>query len=124
MTRALLAMAVLVTLAAPAAAEDHLVSPQAAQAQLLASESARASDLAAVDAFVASAEATAALAQLGVDASAVRGALPALSDAELSELAARTAALQTDPVAGALSRQVIWIGVIALAAIILIIAIA
>ena len=123
MTRSLLTLAVLSALAVPAAAE-HLVSPQAAQAQLLARESARASDLAAVDAFIASADGQRALGTLGVEAGAVRAALPTLSDSDLAELAARTAALQTDPVAGALSREVIWISAIALAAIILIILIA
>jgi hypothetical protein len=124
MNRPLLTLAVLSALAVPAAADEHLVTPQAAQAQLLARESARARDLAAVDAFVASADGQRALGTLGVQARTVRAALPALSDAELAELAGRTAALQTDPVAGALSREVIWIGAIALAAIILIILIA
>jgi hypothetical protein len=58
-----------------------------------------------------------------VDPSAVQRALPTLSDSELSDLAARANALQTDPVA-ALDKQVIWIGAIALAAIIIIIIVA
>ena len=124
MNRSLLALAVLAVLAVPAIAEDHLVTTQTAQQQLLAAESARARDLEAVDSFVASTEGASALATLGVDSSAVRAALPALSDADLGELAARTAALQADPVAGAISREVLYIGAIALAAIILIILIA
>ena len=125
MNRFLLALAVLAALAVPAVADEHLVNPQAAQQQLLAAESARTRDLAAVDAFVASAQGMSALATLGVDSSTVRAALPVLSDAELAELAARTADLQSDPVAGlTVSRQVLYIGAIALAAIILIILIA
>jgi hypothetical protein len=118
---ALIALAVA---AGPAWAGEHLVGPEAARQQLLDAGAARSRDLAAVEAFVASPQGSAALARFGVDSSAVRGALPGLSDAELSDLAARTAALQADPVAGALSRQTIYIGAIALAAIILIIIIA
>ena len=124
MTRSLLTLTALAALAIPAAAADHVVSAQAAEQQLLSAESARSRDLLAVDSFVASPDGAAALAALGMDASGVRSALATLSDAELSELAARSAALQADPVAGAVSRQVIYIGAIALAAIILIILIA
>ncbi|HEY7508697.1 MAG TPA: hypothetical protein VIG50_00505 [Vicinamibacteria bacterium] len=124
MHRPLAALAVLAALAAPAIAEDHLVSSRTAEQRLLAAESGRARNLAAVDSFVASGEGAAALATLGVDASAVRGTLSTLSDAELQELASRAAALQGDPVAGAIDRQVIYIGAIAVAAIILIILIA
>jgi hypothetical protein len=123
MIRALLVPAVLAALAAPALAADHLVSPQAADQQLRSAEAARARDLATVDSFVRQGEGARALAGLGVDPSTVQRALPTLSDSELSDLAARANALQTDPVA-ALDKQVIWIGAIALAAIIIIIIVA
>jgi hypothetical protein len=118
------ALVALAVVAGPAWAEEHLVRPEAAQQQLLDAGAARTRDLAAVESFVASPEGSAALAGLGVDSTAVRRALPRLSDAELGDLAARAAALQADPVAGALSRTTIYIGAIALAAIIIIILIA
>ena len=124
MHRSLVALAALTTLAAPAFAEDHLVTTQAAEQRLLTAGAERARNLATVDSFVASADGASALATLGVDSTAVRGTLSTLSDAELQDLAARTSALQADPVAGAMSRQVLYIGAIALAAIILIILIA
>jgi hypothetical protein len=120
----LAAIAVLAALCTPAWAQEHVVGTEAARQQLLDSTAARARDLAAVDAFVKSPQGTAALAQLGFDASAVQGRLAGLSDSELGDLAARAAALQADPAAGALSKQAIWIGVIALAVIIIIIAVA
>ena len=124
MTRFLFALAALAALAVPAVAGDHLVPAQAAEQQLLAAESTRTANLAAADAFVTSGDGAAALAALGLDARAVRGALSSLTDAELQEIAARAAALQADPVAGAIDRQVLYIGAIALAAIILIVLIA
>lgn len=127
MRKSLAALAALAAFAVPTAwAEDHLVSPEAAQQQLLDSTAARARNLAAVDAFVASAEGSAALATVGLDASHVRGALAGLSDSELEEVAARAAALQGDPTAGApfTRNQVIWIAAIAAAVVLLIILIA
>jgi hypothetical protein len=125
MRKTLAALAVLCGLAAPSArADEHLVSPEAARQRLLDASAAREGHLAALDAFVTSAEGASALRAAGLEASAVRGPLAALGDAELEELAARAAALQADPVAGAVDREVIYIGAIALAAIILIILIA
>jgi hypothetical protein len=125
MRKSLAAFAVLAALAAPAAgADDHLASTRAAEERLLDAAAARAADAAAVEAFVASAEGAAALQAVGLDASRVRGSLGSLGDEELRGLAERAAALQSDPVAGAIDRQVIYIGAIALAAIILVILIA
>lgn len=123
MKQSLAALAALVVFAVPAVrAEEHLVSPQAAQQQLLDATAARAQNLAAVDAFVASPGASDALATLGVDAARVRGALSTLTDAELEEIAARAAALQGDPVAGApfSSRQILWIVLIVVAVVVVI----
>lgn len=102
----------------------HLVTPDVAQARLLEASAERARNLARVDALLVSPQGSAALATVGVSADRVRGALPTLSDAELQELAARAAALEVDPTAGALTRkQWIWI-IAAVAAIVVIIILA
>ncbi|HEX6737452.1 MAG TPA: hypothetical protein VF310_04165 [Vicinamibacteria bacterium] len=85
---------------APARAQQHVVSPEAAQARVAEAAAQRARQLAAVDAVLASPEAVAAAASLGQDAQRLRAAVPALSDQELRDLAARAEALQGDPVAG------------------------
>jgi hypothetical protein len=103
---------------------SHLVTPDVAQARLLEASAERQRNLATVDAFIASPEGTAALGAVGVSRERVRGSLPTLSDAELQDVAARAAALQSDPVAGALTnRQWLWIAA-AVAVIVLIIIIA
>jgi len=99
----------------------HLVTPDLAQARLLEASAERERNLATVEAFLASPEAQAGLGAVGVTEARVRGSLPTLSDAELQDVAARAAALQVDPVAGALtSRQWIWIAAAAAAVIVLI----
>jgi len=96
-----------VRLAAPG---NHLVTPDVAQARLVEANAERARNLATVDALLVSPQGSAALAAVGVSEARVRGALPTLSDAELKDLATRTAALQGDPVGGGLtSKQWIWI---------------
>ena len=95
------------TLATPG---THLVTPDVAQARLLEQSAERERNLARVDALLVSPQGTAALQTVGVTADRVRGALPTLSDAELQDLAARAAALDVDPTAGALTtKQWIWI---------------
>jgi hypothetical protein len=126
MKKILAALVTLAVLVAPAVrAEDHLVSPQAAQQQLLDAAGTRARNLSTVEAFVASPEASAALATVGLDAARVRGALSTMTDADLQEVAARAAALQADPVAGApfSSRQLLWIvGIVVLVIVVIAIA--
>jgi hypothetical protein len=100
---------------------SHLVSLEAAQARLHEAATQRESNLAAVDGFVTSPDGSAALAALGASPARVRASLATLSDGELQQLAARTAALETDPVAGAMSRRQMWIGAAVVAAIILIV---
>jgi hypothetical protein len=98
---AVLAVALIATSAVtPARAQQHLVSPEAAQARLSEAAAERARQLAVVDAVLASPEAAAAAASLGQDTGRLRAAVPALSDGELRDLAARAEALQADPVAG------------------------
>lgn len=104
------------------AAGNHLVTPEAAQARLVEAGAARQQDLATVDAFLASPEGMTALSTVGVSGEKVRGSLGTLSDAELHDVAARAAALQEDPVAGAMTRrQWVWIGAAVAAVILLII---
>jgi hypothetical protein len=105
-----------------AAPGSHLVSPEASQARLLEVGAERQRNLATVDAFLASPEGSAALRTVGVSDARVRGALPTLSDGELQDLATRAAALEADPVAGAMThRQWLWIGAAAVALVVLII---
>ena len=102
----------------------HLVSPDVAQARLLERSAERERNLARVDALLVSPAGSAALQTVGVSEDRVRGALPTLSDAELQDLAARAAALQADPTAGALTtKQWIWI-IAAVVAIVVIIIVA
>lgn len=98
---ALLAVAAAALLASqPALAGDHVVSGAEVASRLAAAESARQQDLAAVDRFLASPAAASAAASVRADVSRLRSSLAVLDDAELAGLAARVAALQSDPVAG------------------------
>jgi hypothetical protein len=83
-----------------AMADDHVVSSAAAQQRLQEASAARDRGLATLDRALASPEVTRAAATVGADTSALRAALPTLSDAEIADLAQRAAALDTDPVAG------------------------
>ena len=128
MRRILVALASAAVLyAVPVVAEElaspgtHLVTPDVAQARLLEAGAARERNLATVETLLASPEGAAGLKMVGVTEARVRGSLPTLSDAELQDVAARAAALQADPVAGAMThRQWVWI-IAAAAAIVLII---
>jgi hypothetical protein len=101
---------------------SHLVSPEMAQARLLEADVQRQQNIATLEAFVASPEGSAALGTVGLSDARVRGALPTLTDGELQDLAARAAALEADPVAGAMTRrQWIWVGAVVVAVVLLII---
>ena len=102
---------------------NHLVTPDVAQARLTEANAERARNLATVDSFLLSPNGAAAMKAVGVSQDRVRGALPTLTDAELQDVAARAAALQSDPVAAGLTtKQWIWvaIGVAVIATIIII----
>jgi hypothetical protein len=86
--------------AAPAFAQDHLLTRETAQGRLAAAADERRAELAAVDRALATPEAERAASSVGVDIAAVRAAVPALSDAELADVSQRAAALESDPVAG------------------------
>jgi hypothetical protein len=114
---AIAAVAVLSAAHASAQTQNHLVGVEVAQARLHEAAHQRDVNLATLDAFVASREGSAAITLLGANADHVRSSLSSLSDRELHELAARAAALDSDPVAGALSRRekmYIGAGVVAL----------
>jgi len=105
-------------------AQDHLVSAEQARQRMAEAVAQRENDLATVRTAFSSAEANQAAAALGVSLDSVKSRLAALDDGELHELATRAAALDSDPVAGALTRRQLWIGLIALAVILLVVIIA
>jgi hypothetical protein len=98
--RAALALSALFCLTFPAAAADHVVSPEAVTALLEAASTERAQQLQVLDSWLARPEVGRAAALVGHDGAELRRALPALSDAELRDLAERAQALRADPVAG------------------------
>ena len=105
-------------------AQEHLATPDLAQQRLADAAARRESDLATVRTAFAKPEAARAAAVIGVDLASVQSRLGTLHDGELHELATRAAALDSDPVAGALTRRQLWIGLVALAVILLVIIIA
>jgi hypothetical protein len=105
-------------------AQEHLITPELVEQRLVDAATQRDSDLAAVRIAFSSPEAVRAAGRLGVDLASVQSGLGTLNDAELHELATRAAALDSDPVAGALTRRQLWIGLIALAVILLVVIVA
>jgi hypothetical protein len=98
--RAVLGLSALFCLSFPAAAAEHVVSPQAVTARLEAASTERAHRLQVLDSWLAAPEVGRTAALMGHDSAELRRALPALSDAELRDLAQRAQALRADPVAG------------------------
>ena len=98
--RTSLALAAVALLAGNAFAQDHLLSRDAARDRLAAATQDRRQALDTVDRTLATPDAARAASSVGVDIAAVRAAVPALSDAELADISARAAALESDPVAG------------------------
>ena len=105
-------------------AQEHVITPELVQQRLVDAATQRDSDLAAVRIALSSPGAARAAGVLGVDLASVQSRLGTLNDGELHELAARAAALDSDPVAGALTRRQLYIGLIALAVILLVIIVA
>jgi hypothetical protein len=102
MTKPLAVLVAAAVLSAPSGrADEHLLSARDAEKRLVETADARGRDLAAVSAFVGAAEVTATLEAAGLDPARVQASLAALDDQELREIAARVAALDGDPVAGA-----------------------
>jgi hypothetical protein len=81
-------------------ADDHLVTRGAADRRLSEATAERARNVASLDALLRAPGADKAAALAGIDLGRARQALPQLSDADLSDLALRAAALKADPVAG------------------------
>jgi hypothetical protein len=93
--------AFLLLVAGPSALpQDHLVASDRSQAAVEARAAERARDLAVLDRVLSTATAVRTAAQAGTDVSSLKAALPALSDAELSDLAHRASTLSKDPRAG------------------------
>jgi hypothetical protein len=105
-------------------AQEHLVTPDVAQQRMADAAAQRESDLATVRTAFSSPEAAEAAATLGVNLASIQSQLATLNDGELHELATRAAALDSDPVAGGLTRRQLWIVIIVLAVILLVVLIA
>jgi hypothetical protein len=93
-------LAVVLSSAVPATAADHLVTGGEVTSALQASSQARLRDLGRLESVLSAPEAAGAMAAAGTSVAELRGALSALGDEELRDLAARAAALESDPVAG------------------------
>jgi pyruvate/2-oxoglutarate dehydrogenase complex dihydrolipoamide acyltransferase (E2) component len=100
MSKSLALAAAVAMLSGSAFAQDHLLTAEKAQARLAAAARERRHELDAVDRVLATPEAARAASSLGADITAVRAAVPTLSDVELADLSARAAAVTADPVAG------------------------
>jgi hypothetical protein len=99
------AAAILFLPAAHAAAGDHIMTPDAVQSRLSETATQRAQNVATVQEVLSTPIAAEAAASVGADLDRLRAGVPMLSDAELSDLAARASVLQTDPVAGLTRNQ-------------------
>ncbi len=106
------------------AAADHIAAPDAVQSRLAEAATARAQNVATVQQVLATPIAAEAAASVGADLERVRSGVAMLSDAELSDLAARASILQSDPVAGALTSNQRLLVTIALVLIVIILVLA
>jgi hypothetical protein len=103
------------------AAAEHLVSPADLQKAAVDASRARQQNLETLRTFFSSAHAQRALKSAHMDPEQVKNAVAGLSDAELTQLAARASHAQSDFVAGTLSDRDLIIIIVAIAALILII---
>lgn len=108
----------------PVVAGDHIVTPDAVQARLSEAASQRAQNVATVQAVLSMPGAREVAASVGADLGRVRAGVASLSDAELTDLAARASALQADPVAGALTSTQRMLVTIALILVVIILVLA
>jgi hypothetical protein len=107
-----------------AAAGDHIASPDVVQARFSEAAAQRAQDIATVQEVLSTPIAVEAAASVGADLGRVRAGVSRLSDAELSDLAARASVLQGDPVAGALTKNQRMLVTIALVLVVIILVLA
>lgn len=125
--RAIVPLALAVHLSIPAdvyalpPAQDHLVSPQAMQKQMVDSASARQRNIKSVTDFLSTPIADRAIRDAHYNPVQIHSAIPALSDQELANLAARSTDAQQKFAAGALTKT--ELGLIAIAFVVLIIVI-
>jgi hypothetical protein len=105
------------------AQDSHLVSPTDMHNELLTAARKRAQSEQTVRTFLLSQEAQKAMRSAHIEPVQVNTAVPALSDAELSQLAQHTQKLEGDFAAGALSKEALLIIVVAIAVVIIIIAV-
>ena len=102
MTKPLAGLAAAATLVATTArADEPLLAPGTAEKRLVEASDARLRDVATVTAFAEAPQVAAALDAAGLDRARVSASVAALGDQDLREIAARVAALESDPVAGA-----------------------
>ena len=86
--------------AASAGCGEHLVDVGAAEAVVQRAATERAAHVTAIQGALRAPAATRAARAMGVSLGRVRAAVPTLTDGELHDLAARAAAIQSDPAAG------------------------
>jgi hypothetical protein len=99
-------LALVLLVAVPSRAEEHLVSRSTMQARLVQVAAQRQVDLTSLRSVLTSPDGAAAASRVGVNAEALSARLAALSDPELRELAERAALLGVDPVAGGTRKTV------------------
>lgn len=100
--------------------DAHLISPAQLNQQVQASTAARQKQIQDLTQFLSSPQAAQAMKDAKIDAAQVKTAIPALSDAELAELAARANHAQHDFAAGTIDNQTLLIIILVLVAVILI----
>jgi hypothetical protein len=103
------------------AAAEHLVSPADLQKAAVDASRARQRNLETLQTFFSSGQAQRALKSAHMDPEQVKNAVAGLSDAELTQLAARANHAQSDFAAGKLSDRDLILILVAIAALILII---
>lgn len=100
MRKSLLLLTLLVGVALPCRATEHLVSTDLAQQRLVQQAQRRAADRDRVQELLSSPAAAETAARLHVDLARVQAGAATLSDGELRDLAQRAQALDGDPAAG------------------------
>jgi hypothetical protein len=111
-----LALSVFSVGSASAQEPEHVVSPAELQQALVSQAQGREENLEKVQSFFSSEPVQAAFGAARLDATKVEEAVGFLKEEELARLAAKTAALQADFAAGALTNQQLTYIVIAIAA--------
>ncbi len=109
--------------AVPALPQDHVVTPAELRKAVKTASEIRAKNRTQVEAFFSSEPARKALKSVGMDPVRVRNAVASLSDEELARLSEKTAGIERDFKAGALTSQELTYAVIALATAVIILVI-